>query len=347
MKIIINTTSLNGKGGVSNHFNGLKDKFKSDVIFNIIGGRSKKGMFIIGLLIDYIKFILTLISSKAEVVHLNPSLNKKAVFRDAIFLLLAKLFKRRVLVYFHGWNPQFEKTIDKNVSLFKIIYGKADGFCVLAKSFKKKLRSWGISKEIYLETTKIDDNLLKGFNVTQKRFSGDVLFLSRLETEKGAYIALKTANALPHLRFIIAGVGSEETEIKQYAVENDITNVEFTGFISGKEKAKLLTKATFLFLPSYHEGMPTAVLEGMAFGMIVISRPVGGLIDFFEDNKMGYLEESLDHNNFANAIKSFTEDDFNMIRDYNYTYANKHFLASNVAKRLDSIYLNLYNKGNK
>lgn len=346
MKVLINTTSLDGKGGVSNHFNGLKGKFENDITFNIIGGRSKKGLFVLGLLFDYFKFLKMLLDLKPDLIHLNPSLNVKAVIRDAIFILLSKIMNKKVIVFFHGWNPNFEAKIDKSSNLFKIIYGQADGFCVLAKGFREKIEAWGISKPVFLETTKIDDVLLEGFNISDKKFSGDVLFLSRLEREKGVYLALDTAKALPNTHFILAGVGSEENEVKKYVNDHSIKNVEFTGFISGNKKIELLKKSSFIFLPSYHEGMPTAVLEGMAFGAIVISRPVGGLVDFFENVTMGYLEESLDYKNFVSSINSFSEEDFYKIRDYNHSYALKHFLASNVAKRLDQTYHTLF-KGDK
>ena len=38
--------------------------------------------------------------------------------------------------------------------------------------------------------------------------------------------------------------------------------------------------------------MPISVLEAMAYGLPVITRPVGGIRDFFEDGKMGFLTEA-------------------------------------------------------
>lgn len=48
--------------------------------------------------------------------------------------------------------------------------------------------------------------------------------------------------------------------------------------------------------------MPSSVLEAMAFGLPVITRPVGGLKDFFENVKMGFITESKTLGGFAPRI---------------------------------------------
>lgn len=83
--------------------------------------------------------------------------------------------------------------------------------------------------------------------------------------------------------------------------------------------------------------MPTSVLEAMAFGLPVVTRPVGGLVDFFEDGKMGYLVESLDATDFAEKVLDLIEgiDKARAMSVYNWGYARQHFLASKVAKELE------------
>src|SRR5690554_8211066 len=79
--------------------------------------------------------------------------------------------------------------------------------------------------------------------------------------------------------------------------------------------------------------MPTSVLEAMAFGLPIISRPVGGLVDFFEEDKMGYLIESLDPKEYADKIVQLLENNQKMkeIGIYVHIYAKKHFMDSKVA----------------
>jgi len=97
--------------------------------------------------------------------------------------------------------------------------------------------------------------------------------------------------------------------------------------------------ADLYILPTYHEGMPTTVLEAMAFGLPVITRPVGGLKDFFENNKMGFAIESFDPEDYVQHIEMLINDIglAQRMSEYNKKYAKEHFLASRIAERLESV----------
>ena len=92
--------------------------------------------------------------------------------------------------------------------------------------------------------------------------------------------------------------------------------------------------------------MPTSVLEAMAFGLPIISRPVGGLCDFFKNGKMGELIASHNPEEYANAVDKY----FNNITlakeisRSNHKYAKKHFLASSVAKNIEDTLSSYYKK---
>ena len=64
----------------------------------------------------------------------------------------------------------------------------------------------------------------------------------------------------------MAGAGSEADEkaIKKLIDRENVSdNVEFPGWVRGDTKDKLLREADVFFLPSYNEGMPMSVLDGM------------------------------------------------------------------------------------
>ena len=97
-------------------------------------------------------------------------------------------------------------------------------------------------------------------------------------------------------------------------------------------------KGDLYLFPSFHEGMPTSVLEAMAFGIPVITRPVGGLVDFFENEKMGKMVDSIKPSDFTEAIESLLTN-VNLVKQislYNYQYAQKHFLASRIALDMEN-----------
>jgi len=351
LKILLNTVPPEVTGGVADHFIGLKNKFKNKVVYNYIGGKSTSNFFILSQIIDYIKFAIQIFKIKPDLIHLNPSLNKKATIRDAFFLLIAKLFNKKIVVFWHGWKISDERLITKNYSkLFNVIYNQANAHIVLCNDFKIKLMDWGIDSPIYLETAKIDDDLLDDFDIYSKKYDKTILFLARIEESKGIYLTIDAVNKLADCSLLIAGTGSELGKVIQYVKNKNITRVKFVGYVSGEEKINTFVKSSIFLLPTWHgEGMPASVLEAMAFGLPIITRPVGGLKDFFENDKMGYITESKNPDCIAEFIQKLIMDKEKMIKigQYNYKYAQRWFLSSKVAKRLEKIYESTFYEGYK
>jgi glycosyltransferase involved in cell wall biosynthesis len=342
-KILINVPSLRLPGGVANHYLGLEPFWKCKVKYNEVGRRyGIPGVFFI--LYDYIRFFIIINIFHYDVVVINPSLGWAAVLRDAIFLGLAKLSRRPIVVYFHGWDAGMQAAIDRRPHYFSFVFGRANAFIVLAKEFSDKLKFWGIKSKVYLSSTKVDDRLISGFDIDNKVFSGTVLFLARIEKKKGVILALEAFSRVVEnnsaARFVVAGSGESLAAAEAMVKEKCIPNVEFLGAVSGDQLIEAFVSSDIYLLPTTHgEGMPTSVLEAMAFGLPVITRPVGGLKDFFLDGEMGFISESLDPIWYADCIEKLMSNPglIKRISKYNHRYAREHFLASKVASHIEAI----------
>ncbi len=75
--------------------------------------------------------------------------------------------------------------------------------------------------------------------------------------------------------------------------------MRFLGHVSGAAKTQAFRAADIYLFTSLAEGMPNSVLEAMAFGLPIVTRPVGGIRDFFEDGRMGYATDSLDSGDYT------------------------------------------------
>lgn len=343
MKILINTPSLSFLGGVANHYLGLKNFWSEDVKYNTVGKRgNKSGSGKYWLPWDILKFVFRLLSFKPDVVLLNTSLGVTALNRDFIFMKIARIFGFKVAIFIHGFNWDYAHSL--NQRKVAIMLNKASVIFVLAEAFANELRSWGVIAPICLTTTKVDDNLLSGYDPSNRTGKvNNILFLSRVEKEKGIYIVIDSFCLLkekyPHLHLVIAGDGKELPNVRKYIVENNVCDVKILGRVSGKNLVETYKNSDLFFFPSYGEGMPTSVLEAMAFGLPVFTRSVGGLVDFFIDGKMGYITDSFDPYNFADALIKFIENP-SLIQEvslFNYNYAKEHFMASKVAKNLETM----------
>lgn len=344
MKVLINTPHLEKLGGVANHYKGLQGYWRESVVYNYIGNRNHIPGSLI-FVFDILKFIYKCLSFKPDIVVLNPSLGKTAIKRDAVYLAVGKYLNIKVIVFFHGWDKRQENLISKDSRSFIRRFNKADCFLVLASSFKTKMIKWGIDKPIFLTTTKVDNYLIKDFNLKSKKYEQTLLFLARVEANKGIFIALevfeKAKKKFPAAKFIVAGDGQALTEIKDLVKKRSIPDVNFKGFIKDEELVSVFKASDLYLLPTVHgEGMPTSVLEAMAFGLPVITRPVGGLVDFFENGKMGYLIKSLEASDYSKVALNLLDDNDKLrtIGEYNHNYAKRNFMASQVAESLEEIF---------
>ncbi len=288
-----------------------------------------------------------------DLVHLNPSLGKTAVMRDIRFARQAHLAGIPFVVFFHGWNKDYERFLEARGKTRELqeAFGKANRIFVLASEFKAKLVEWGFDGgRIVVETTMFDDSISSDFDI-ESRLQGitanrsfNMLFISRLERKKGLEAAIQTQALLQRrgcdTRLIVAGEGTLRAQSEAYVQEHSVPGVTFAGFVSGREKVLAFMKADLLLFPTHGEGLPITLLEAMAMGLPVLTRPVGGIPDFFVDDRMGKLTESLDPADYASWISALIPDIVRRreIARRNYEYAQEHFRASVVTRRLEEVY---------
>jgi len=235
-----------------------------------------------------------------------------------------------------------------NKEYFSSSWKKVDCYFVLANEFKNYLIQLGITSPIHLTTTKVNDKLIEGFNSKNIAEIKTILFLARVEKAKGIITTIEVLELLnqkySNINLRVVGRGDYLQEARKLCQDKNIDNVIFTGPLSGDNLKQEFINSDVYILPTTHgEGMPTSVLEAMAFGLPVITRPVGGLVDFFENDKMGYMIESLDAKGYSDKIEYLINniEKTNEISKYNMEYARQHFMATKVAKQLEDIIIKL------
>lgn len=340
MKLLVNHPDLSFVGGVANHYQGLREYWSAEVHYNTVGKRKAfPRLSYVFIIWDVLKFVLKILCYRPDAVVLNPSLGVNALRRDFLFLRIAKLLGRPVVIFLHGFNLDYAKVVDKqwvceHLNQTSLIF-------VLASSFRDILHSWGVAAPIELTTTKVDDRLLlidlNQDDEEQSNIITELLFLARIDKAKGVYEAINAFEILAEryssITLTIVGDGDELEAVQAYVTQCRFSSrISLLGALRGEELKRAYHKAQLYILPSYGEGMPTSVLEAMAFGLPVFTRKVGGLVDFFNEN-MGYITDSVDPNDFALAIEPYLNDMelYQRVSRYNREYAQAHFMASQVA----------------
>jgi glycosyltransferase involved in cell wall biosynthesis len=120
-----------------------------------------------------------------------------------------------------------------------------------------------------------------------------VLFLGRIGQRKGTFDLLRAfaavKSAVPEARLVVGGDGDAErllAEAQALCVRDAVT---YVGWVEGDAKSRLIAECWVLALPSYHEGLPMAILEAMAFSRAVVSCPVGGISQAVMEGETGFL----------------------------------------------------------
>ena len=175
------------------------------------------------------------------------------------------------------------------------------------------------------------------------------MFLSRIEKSKGIYEAIGAFVILkkqyPELNLTIAGSGKELSNIKKYIKNIKIDNITLTGFIDGNQKTDVFTSADMYLFPSYNEGMPSSLAEAMAFGLPVVTRNVGGVSDFFVNEKHGYITDSKDPLILASLVELLimNRDLARIMAINNFNFAKDRFYSDKVVNRIETIMCNVLN----
>jgi phosphatidylinositol alpha-mannosyltransferase len=98
-----------------------------------------------------------------------------------------------------------------------------------------------------------------------------IVYLGRVEKRKGSDLLLKAfaqlVKQMPATHLVIAGDGPMAPKLKAYVKAESVPNVHFPGYVSEKEKIRLLSNADLACFPSpYGEGYGIVILEAMATG---------------------------------------------------------------------------------
>jgi glycosyltransferase involved in cell wall biosynthesis len=122
------------------------------------------------------------------------------------------------------------------------------------------------------------------------------LFVGRLAARKNVMEAARLfalhARARPDDRLLFIGKGNQESRIRKFAgqegIQDKVHLVQNLGF---SELADHYACADTFIFPSLWEGFGLVLLEALASGLPVVSRPVGGAPEVIVNGKNGFLYE--------------------------------------------------------
>jgi glycogen(starch) synthase len=171
-----------------------------------------------------------------------------------------------------------------------------------------------------------------------------VLLVGRLVYEKGFQLALE---ALPGLierlgdvRFLVAGSGTAEAELKQQAHDLGLDeHGTFLGWIGDDVLHSLYRIADLTVVPSIYEPFGLVALEAMASGCPCLVADTGGLREVVPSEDVGLRFRSRDPESLALMAERLLSDED--LRDRLVAEASEHVLSfdwADVARQAEAVY---------
>jgi len=272
---------------------------------------------VLRVLVSPIEFASFLIQHRPSIVHLNTSLEPKSYWRDLAYLLIACSLRRKVVFQVHGgFRPQeFFAGSRWLTGLLRWVLRRPSAVVLLAQSELEAYRHFVPNQCLQVVANAIEvGNLVTAPLREKARGPLHLLYLGRLVEDKGIFDVVDALARLRgegrDLRLSIGGAGPQEALLKSRVAELGLSQrVQFAGALSGDAKDSLWRSGDVFVFPTYHrEGLPYALLEAMAAGVVPISTRVGGIPDVIHDGLHGLLVQPHDPIRLAQAIACLDDD---------------------------------------
>jgi len=133
--------------------------------------------------------------------------------------------------------------------------------------------------------------------------------VGELNENKNHQVVLKAVSLLEdkNIHYAIAGEGESAEQLKNLAKELGISDrFHLLGYRNDVEK--LYKEADICCLPSFREGLPVAVIEGMASGLPIVVADNRGTRDLCENGVNGFICNPSSPEEFATAITKILSD---------------------------------------
>lgn len=169
-----------------------------------------------------------------------------------------------------NWNNKRKLRFYLTKSILRKFSDSFDLFLTQANTFRPKIEKlYGISRDevrFFPNPVKIPKREI------QKARNPTVCFLGRWDPQKRVEIFLKLAKRFPEVDFIAMGKGhNEKFDKRMRSKYSDIDNLEMPGFVSEREKSRILEKSWVLANTSIREGLPISFLEASAHKTAILS----------------------------------------------------------------------------
>lgn len=289
----------------------------------------------IGVLIFWADIIRVLRKIKPDIVHAQSLISGMPA------LLSHKLLKIPYVIYGRGSDVYLPDWFTKLVA--KGILKNASAVIALTEHMK------GAMQALYSRDVIVVPNGINLNEIAEREAEGGnpgkkILFVGRLHPVKGTQYLLGAMSIihreLPEAKLILVGDGEERELLESLTDSLGIREcVEFAGRVPHERVQDYMNQAEVFVLSSLSEGFPVTILEAMACGLPVVATRVGGVPDIIEDGANGYLIDTENPEQIAEALLRVLQDEeLQKIMSNNNRKSAEKYRWDTVAATLEGVY---------
>jgi glycosyltransferase involved in cell wall biosynthesis len=255
---------------------------------------------------------------KRALAHINIT-GRGSTFRKLALIATAKIIGLRYLLHVHDYDyaADYARRSKRLQGWVRRAFQRAECVIVLGGRDKTNLQNalhLSPSKVIVLHNAVPDPHPTDASSKVACVADGPVrlLFLGYLSERKGVSDLLQ-ALASDSVRSLdwqitVAGGGDLDLYRNKAAALGIAERITFPGWLDRQAVAEACGQTDILVLPSYAEGLAMSVLEGLSYGLAVITTPVGAHAEVIEEGVSGLMLPPGDVPALAAALARTIED---------------------------------------
>jgi glycosyltransferase involved in cell wall biosynthesis len=308
---------------------------------NVDGSKAAKTW---AALAGFTGFVRSVVFGPCEIVHVKMSTGASFA-RKASIVALSRLLRKKVVIQIHGsqFDVFFKGSSPLTKAAIKRTLASADLVIALSESWRTEFLKMSPSARVRVLANSVVVGQFSRLSEERPGVperGGRVLFLGAFCQRKGIYDLVDAMEVViserPAVVFELGGDQQVE-QVRRLISDRGLTdNVKILGWVRGDDKLAAFSRSHILVLPSYHEGLPNAILEALAAGLPVVSTPAGAIPEVVEDGVNGLIVKAGDAQAIARSILRLLDDESlrKAMRDANIARALRMYDSENAARTL-------------
>lgn len=283
------------------------------------------------------------------IIHYNFPLSKASILRDPLFIGIAKIRKRKMVIHLHGGNYLTAPHIPFYLNvLLKKVFALPVPFIVLSELEKKIIQERFNCADINVLPNCVDLKDAEDFEREPNMHNTLTIgYLGRIAETKGMDYLLDACIQMKKkgIPFFLKIAGKEEVKDKYIPTfQKELGNhFIYEGVVLGETKNKFLKSLDVFILPSFFEGLPMSLIECMSFGVVPVTTRVGSIKEIIKDEINGLFIDVKDSTSIVKQISNLNQNRTLLyklsIKAHDHIKSN--FNSSVYIKKLNHIYSKL------